>query len=460
VSSMGRIGGLKAAASTKNKRHYMFNFKRNPGEIEFHQAAKEVLDTLGPVVERKPQYRENRILERFVEPERVLMFRVPWQDDKCQVQVNRGFRIQFNSAIGPYKGGLRFHPSVYLGILKFLAFEQILKNSLTTLPMGGGKGGSDFDPKGKSDNEVMRFCQSFMTELFRHIGPDTDVPAGDIGVGGREIGFMYGQYKRLRNEFTGVLTGKGLKWGGSLIRPEATGYGCVYFAEEMLKTRGDSFKGKVCTVSGSGNVAQYTIEKLNQLGAKAVTVSDSDGTIVDKDGITDEKLQFVMELKNVKRSRIKEYTTKYPKAQYLAGKRPWSVPCQCAFPSATQNEISGDDAKALLANGCFLVAEGANMPSDPEAIELYLAKKILYGPAKAANAGGVATSGLEMSQNSMRLNWSREEVDAKLHTIMINIHKNCYETAIEYGEPGNNLLGANIAGFVKVADSMLDQGLV
>jgi len=434
--------------------------KRNAGEPEFLQAVREVLESLEPVVKRHKKYQDARILERIVEPERQIIFRVPWQDDKGQVQVNRGFRIEFNSAIGPYKGGLRFHPSVNISILKFLGFEQIFKNSLTTLPMGGGKGGSDFDPKGKSDGEVMRFCQSFMTELQRHIGPDTDVPAGDIGVGGREIGFMFGQYKRLRNEFTGVLTGKGLKWGGSLIRPEATGYGAVYFAQEMLKTRGETFEGKVCTVSGSGNVAQYTVEKLNQLGAKAVTLSDSDGTIYDPDGIDAGKLAFVMELKNVKRGRIKEYAVKYKSAKYLEGKRPWCIPCQCAFPSATQNEISGDDAKELLKNGCYLVCEGANMPSTPAAIDLYLEKKILYGPGKAANAGGVATSGLEMSQNSMRLSWTREEVDRRLNEIMVNIHKNCYETAREYGQPGNYVMGANIAGFVKVADAMLDQGLV
>jgi len=388
-----------------------------------------------------------------------MMFRVPWQDDKGNFQVNRGFRFEFNSALGPYKGGLRFHPTVNQSILKFLGFEQVFKNSLTTLPMGGGKGGSDFDPKGKSDNEVMRFCQSFMTELCRHIGPDTDVPAGDIGVGGREIGFLFGQYKRVRNEFTGVLTGKALNWGGSLIRPEATGYGCVYFAEEMLKTRGESFGGKICTVSGSGNVAQYTVEKLNQLGAKAVSLSDSSGSIYDPDGIDDEKLAFVLELKNVRRGRIKEYADKYG-AKYLEGKRPWGIKCDCAFPSATQNEINGDDAATLLKNGCTLVAEGANMPSTPEAIDQFIEKKIMYGPGKAANAGGVATSGLEMSQNSMRLSWTREEVDERLHNIMIAIHKQAYEAAEEYGQPSNLVMGANIAGFVKVADSMLDQGLV
>jgi glutamate dehydrogenase (NADP+) len=432
---------------------------RNAGEPEFLQAVKEVLDSLEPVLQKHPEYVKARIVERVVEPERQIIFRIPWQDDKGQVHVNRGFRIEFNSALGPYKGGLRFHPTANASILKFLGFEQVFKNSLTTLPMGGGKGGADFDPKGKSDDEVMRFCQSFMTELFRHIGPNTDVPAGDIGVGGREIGFMFGQYKRLRNEYTGVLTGKGLSWGGSLIRPEATGYGCVYFAEEMLKTRGESLKGKVCTVSGSGNVAQYTVEKLNQLGAKAVTLSDSNGTVHDPDGIDDEKLAFVMELKNVRRGRIKEYADKF-KVKYIEGKRPWGIKCDCAFPSATQNEIDEEDAKTLLANGCILVAEGANMPSTPEAVDLYLDKKILYGPGKAANAGGVATSGLEMSQNAMRISWTREEVDEKLHNIMIAIHKQCFEAAQEYGQPDNLVMGANIAGFVKVADAMLDHGVV
>ncbi|ACB74106.1 NADP-specific glutamate dehydrogenase [Opitutus terrae] len=434
--------------------------RRNAGELEFLQAAREVLESLGPVIERHKKYRDNRILERIVEPERQLMFRIAWQDDAGRVQVNRGFRVQFNSAIGPYKGGLRFHPSVNLGILKFLGFEQIFKNALTTLPMGGGKGGSDFDPKGKSDNEVMRFCQSFMTELYRHIGADTDVPAGDIGVGGREVGYLFGQYKRLSNEFTGVFTGKGLKWGGSLIRPEATGYGAVYFAEEMLKTRKEALAGKICTVSGSGNVAQFTIEKLNQLGAKAVTLSDSDGSIHDPAGISAEKLAWVMDLKNNRRGRIKEYVEKFKGSSYLAGQRPWGVKCDCAFPSATQNEIDTNDAQTLLKNGCKLVSEGANMPSTPEAVHAYHAAKILYGPGKAANAGGVATSGLEMSQNSMRMSWSREEVDQKLHTIMINIHENCRATAEEYGASGNYVLGANIAGFTKVADSMLAQGLV
>jgi glutamate dehydrogenase (NADP+) len=433
--------------------------KRNAGEHEFLQAVREVLESLEPVIQRHRKYQDARILERIVEPERQLVFRVPWQDDKGNVQVNRGYRIEFNSAIGPYKGGLRFHPSVNISILKFLGFEQIFKNSLTTLPMGGGKGGSDFDPKGKSDNEVMRFCQSFMTELSRHIGPDCDVPAGDIGVGGREIGFLFGQYKRLRNEFTGVLTGKGLNWGGSLIRPEATGYGAVYFAEEMLKTRGESFQGKVCTVSGSGNVAQYTVEKLLHLGAKPVSLSDSNGTIYDKDGITGEKLAWIMNLKNVKRGRIKEYVAKFG-GEYLDGQRPWNIPCDCAFPSATQNEVTSEDAKALLRNGCKVISEGANMPSTPAAVELFVKHHILYGPGKAANAGGVATSGLEMSQNSMRLSWSREEVDQRLNGIMKAIHKACRETSEEYGQPGNYVMGANIAGFVKVADAMLDHGLV
>ena len=431
---------------------------KNPGEVEFLQAVQEVIESVMPYIEKNPKYQDAKILDRIVEPERVIMFRVPWTDDKGNVQVNRGFRIEMNSAIGPYKGGLRFHPSVNLGILKFLAFEQVFKNSLTTLPMGGGKGGSDFDPKGKSDNEVMRFCQSFMTELQRHIGPDTDVPAGDIGVGGREIGFMFGQYKRLRNEFTGVLTGKGLNWGGSLIRPEATGYGCVYFAQEMLKTRGESLKGKVCAVSGSGNVAQYTVEKVNQLGGKCVTLSDSSGYVYDPEGIDDKKLAFVMELKNIKRGRIKEYAEKYG-CKFVEGKRPWAEKCDIAFPSATQNEIDESDAKTLVKNGCICVSEGANMPSTPEAVEVFLNAKILYGPGKAANAGGVATSGLEMSQNSMRLSWGREEVDKRLHEIMVNIHESC----VKYGKEGsfiNYVNGANIAGFVKVADAMIDQGVV
>jgi glutamate dehydrogenase (NADP+) len=431
---------------------------KNPSEVEFHQAVHEVVETIIPFIEENPQYKEAKILERLVEPERVIMFRVPWLDDKGDVQVNRGFRIEMNSAIGPYKGGLRFHPTVNLGILKFLAFEQVLKNSLTTLPMGGGKGGSDFDPKGKSDNEVMRFTQSFMSELFRHIGANTDVPAGDIGVGGREIGFLFGQYKRLRNEFVGVLTGKGIEWGGSLIRPEATGYGAVYFAEEMLKTRGDSMKGKVVAVSGSGNVAQYAVEKATMLGAKCVTLSDSAGYIYDPNGITKEKLAYVMELKNIKRGRIKEYADKYG-VQYVEGKRPWFVKCDVAMPCATQNEVNEEEAKALIANGCFVVSEGANMPSSPEAIEVYQNAKILYGLGKAANAGGVAVSGLEMSQNSLRLSWTREEVDARLHQIMKDIHSTC----VKYGKEGNYIdyvKGANIGGFVKVADSMLAQGVV
>jgi glutamate dehydrogenase (NADP+) len=433
---------------------------KNPAEPEFHQAVKEVAEALEPVLDKNPRYKEAKILERIAEPERVIMFRVPWVDDSGKIQVNRGYRIEMNSAIGPYKGGLRFHPSVNLGILKFLAFEQVFKNSLTTLPMGGGKGGCDFDPKGKSDNEVMHFCQSFMSELYRYIGANTDVPAGDIGVGGREIGFMFGQYKKLKNVFEGVLTGKGLNWGGSLIRPEATGYGAVYFAQEMLSTRNDSLKGKVCTVSGSGNVAQYTVEKLNFFGAKAVTLSDSDGYIVDMDGINAEKLAFVMDLKNVKRGRISEYGKKYPKAQYKEGTGVWNVPCQCAFPSATQNELNGNDAKVLVKNGCFVISEGANMPSTPEAVDVFLNNKVLYGPGKAANAGGVATSGLEMSQNSLRLSWTREEVDQRLQGIMKSIHSACVKASAEYGHPGNYVIGANIAGFIKVADAMLDQGVV
>ncbi|PLX00523.1 MAG: NADP-specific glutamate dehydrogenase [Marinilabiliales bacterium] len=431
---------------------------KNPSEVEFHQAVHEVVETIIPFIEENPQYKEAKILERIVEPERVMLFRVPWLDDRGDVQVNRGFRIEMNSAIGPYKGGLRFHPTVNLGILKFLAFEQVFKNSLTTLPMGGGKGGSDFDPKGKSDNEVMRFCQSFMSELFRHIGANTDVPAGDIGVGGREIGFLFGQYKRLRNEFVGVLTGKGREWGGSLIRPEATGYGTVYFAEEMLKTRGDSMKGKICTVSGSGNVAQYAVEKATEFGAKCVTLSDSSGFIYDPEGIDADKLAYVMELKNVRRGRIKEYADKYG-AEYHEGKRPWHIKCDVAMPCATQNEVNEEEAKALIANGCFVVSEGANMPSSPEAIEVYQNAKILYGLGKAANAGGVAVSGLEMSQNSLRLSWTREEVDARLHQIMKDIHSTC----VKWGKEGDYIdyvKGANIGGFVKVADSMLAQGVV
>ncbi len=433
--------------------------KRNANEPEFLQAVQEVLESLEPVVKARPVLEKERILDRIVEPERMIVFRVPWEDDKGVFRVNRGFRIEFNSAIGPYKGGLRFHPSVNQSILKFLGFEQVFKNALTTLPMGGGKGGSDFDPKGKSDREVMRFCQSFMSELFRHIGPNTDVPAGDIGVGGREIGYLFGQYKRLRNEFTGVLTGKGLSWGGSLIRPEATGYGCVFFAEEMLKRRGESFEGKVCAVSGSGNVAQYTVEKLNQMGARCVTLSDSTGTIYDRDGINAEKLAFVMELKNVKRGRIREYADRFG-CEYFEGKGPWGVACDCAFPSATQNEISGEDAATLIRNGCRLVAEGANMPSMPEAVDRFLAAKLMYAPGKASNAGGVATSGLEMSQNSMRFNWTREEVENRLRMIMVDIHNQCWDRAEEFGHAGNYVVGANIAGFMKVATAMLDQGLV
>ncbi len=433
--------------------------KRNPNEPEFLQAVTEVLESIEPVVQRNKKYRDGKILERIVEPERMIQFRVPWIDDAGQVQVNRGFRVQMNSALGPYKGGLRFHPTVNASIMKFLAFEQVFKNSLTTLPMGGGKGGADFDPKGKSDNEVMRFCQSFMTELFRHVGPDTDVPAGDIGVGGREIGYLFGQYKRLANEFTGVLTGKSLNWGGSLIRPQATGYGAVYFAEEMLKTRRESLEGRVCTVSGSGNAAQYTAQKLNRVGAKVVTMSDSSGFIYDKDGITEEKLGWIMHLKNVRRRRIKEYAHQFG-AVYADGQRPWSVPCECAFPCATHNEISVEDAKKLLDNGCYLVSEAANMPTAPAGVDLFLAKKILYGPGKAANAGGVAVSGLEMAQNSMRLPWPREEVDLRLRQIMTTIHKNAWNTSAEYDQPGNLVIGANIAGFVKVADAMLDQGVV
>jgi glutamate dehydrogenase/leucine dehydrogenase len=432
---------------------------KNPGESEFHQAVQEVVESLFPFIEENPKYQHAKILERMVEPERVLMFRVPWLDDNGQIQINRGFRIQMNSAIGPYKGGLRFHPTVNLGILKFLAFEQVFKNSLTTLPMGGGKGGSDFDPKGKSDNEVMRFCQSFMTELQRFIGPDTDVPAGDIGVGGREIGYLYGQYKRIRNEFTGVLTGKAIEWGGSLIRPEATGYGAVYFAEEMLKTRQMDLKGKVAVVSGSGNVSQYAAQKLIQMGAKVVTFSDSSGFIYDADGIDEEKLAYVFHLKNVRRGRIKDYTDKY-NAKYFDGQTPWGIKCDLAFPCATQNEINEDDARELVKNGCFLISEGANMPSTPEAVEVFLESKILYGPGKAANAGGVSTSGLEMTQNSMRLPWTREEVDARLHQIMINIHETCVKYGTEKDGYINYVKGANIGGFIKVADAMIAQGVV
>ncbi len=432
---------------------------KNPGEVEFHQAVHEVVETLIPFVEENPQYKAAKILERMAEPERVILFRVPWADDKGEVQINKGFRIEMSSAIGPYKGGLRFHPTVNLGILKFLAFEQVFKNALTTLPMGGGKGGSDFDPKGKSDNEVMRFCQSFMTELFRHIGPDTDVPAGDIGVGGREIGYMFGQYKRLKNEFTGVLTGKGIHWGGSLIRPEATGYGATYFAQEMLKTRNLDIKGKVVTVSGSGNVAQYACEKVTELGGKVVTLSDSNGFIYDPAGIDKEKLEYMMWLKNIKRGRIKDYAEKFD-CEYHEGLRPWGIKCDIAMPCATQNEVNEDEARTLVSNGCFCISEGANMPSSPEAIEVYQSSGILYGLGKAANAGGVAVSGLEMTQNSMRIGWSREEVDARLQRIMKDIHTTC----VKYGKREDGSIdyvqGANIGGFVKVAEAMLAQGLV
>lgn len=430
---------------------------KNPSEPEFHQAVKEVTESLMPFIEENPKY--DGILERICEPERVILFRVAWLDDHNEAQINRGYRIEMNSAIGPYKGGLRFHPTVNLGILKFLAFEQVFKNSLTTLPMGGGKGGSDFDPKGKSDNEVMKFCQSFMTELQRHIGPDTDVPAGDIGVGAREIGYLFGQYKRIRNEFTGVLTGKGLTWGGSLIRPEATGYGQVYFANEMLKTRGMDFNGKTILVSGSGNVAQHAAQKAIQMGGKVVTLSDSSGFIYDANGISPEKLAWVMELKNIKRGRIEEYTKKFG-GDYFSGKTPWDIKCDIALPSATQNELNGEDARTLISNGCFCVSEGANMPSTPEAINIFLENKILFGPGKAANAGGVATSGLEMSQNSLRLSWPREEVDQRLHHIMINIHKTCEQFGKDKDGYINYVNGANIGGFVKVAEAMLAQGLL
>ena len=454
-------GGANAARIAKAVDQFMADVTaRNPNEPEFHQAVREVLASVYPVVDANPAYREARVLERMVEPERVVMFRVPWIDDQGQMQINRGFRIEMNSAIGPYKGGLRFHPTVTLGVLKFLAFEQVFKNSLTTLSMGGGKGGSDFDPKGKSDNEVMRFCQSFMTELFRHIGPATDVPAGDIGVGGREIGYLFGQYKRIANRFNGVLTGKGLPFGGSLIRPEATGYGSVYFAQEMLATRGDGVRGKVALVSGSGNVAQYTVQKLIEFGAKPISMSDSSGSIIDEDGIDAEKLAWVMELKNVRRGRIKEYADRFPRARFLAGERPWGVKCDLAFPSATQNEIDGRAAKALIANGCKCVCEGANMPTTPEGVDLFLEAKILYGPGKAANAGGVSVSGLEMTQNAGVVRWPREEVDARLQQIMKSIHANC----VRYGKTDDGFVdyvrGANIAGFVKVADAMLAQGCV
>jgi glutamate dehydrogenase (NADP+) len=439
---------------------------KNPGEPEFHQAAEEVANSLVPVFERNPEYKKAKLLERIAEPERVIMFRVPWMDDTGEIHINRGYRIQMNSAIGPYKGGLRFHPTVNLGILKFLAFEQVFKNSLTTLPMGGGKGGSDFDPKGKSDSEVMRFCQAFMNELFKHIGPNTDVPAGDIGVGGREIGFLFGQYRKLRNEFTGVLTGKGLDWGGSLIRPEATGYGAVYFAAEMLNTKDDTMEGKVCLVSGAGNVAQYTVEKINHLGGKVVTLSDSSGYIYDPEGINADKLAYVMELKNVRRGRIKEYSEKYKNATYtpvdpnLDYNPLWDHKADCAFPSATQNEINEKDAQKLLKNGVFVISEGANMPTTAEGVDVFLDAKILFGPGKAANAGGVAVSGLEMSQNNLRIIWPKEEVDNRLHNIMKSIHQTAKQAAEAYDVPGNYVSGANIGGFLKVANAMMEQGLV
>jgi len=432
---------------------------KNPSEPEFHQAVEEVAQSLELVLERHPEYRSARILERMVEPERVVMFRVPWMDDQGEIHINRGYRIQMNSAIGPYKGGLRFHPSVSLGILKFLAFEQVFKNSLTSLPMGGGKGGSDFDPKGKSDNEVMRFCQSFMTELFRHIGPDTDVPAGDIGVGAREIGYLFGQYKRLTREFSGVLTGKGLNWGGSLVRPEATGYGVVYFAEEMLKTKGTTFQGKTVAVSGFGNVAWGAVDKVTELGGKVVTISGPDGFVHDKDGIQGEKIRYMLEMRASTRDRVQDYAEKF-NVPFYAGKRPWSVKVDVALPCATQNELNGDNARELVQNGCMCVCEGANMPTNLEGVKVFLDSHILYSPGKASNAGGVATSGLEMTQNSMRLPWPREEVDQRLHQIMKSIHKVCLETAEKYGHPGNYVIGANIAGFLKVADAMMDQGLV
>ncbi len=449
----------------KHVKNYVDDFMnriiaKNPNEPEFHQAVREVVESLAPYILENPVLQKMKVLERIAEPERVIMFRVPWINDKGEVEINRGYRVQMNSAIGPYKGGIRFHSSVNLSILKFLAFEQTFKNSLTTLPMGGGKGGSDFNPKGKSDNEVMNFCQSFITELSRHIGSNIDVPAGDIGVGGREIGFMFGQYKRLRNEFTGTFTGKGIDWGGSLLRPEATGYGTSYFVQEMLATRNDTVEGKTVTISGSGNVAQYAAQKMTRLGAKVVTLSDSNGYIYDPDGLDEEKIEYVMELKNVFRGRIKEYADRYPSATYYEGQRPWHVKCDIAMPCATQNELDGDDAKALVANGCICVAEGANMPSTPEAIEVFLSHKLLYAPGKASNAGGVATSGLEMSQNSMRIAWSSEEVDAKLHAIMKNIHAACCEYGTEEDGYVNYVKGANIAGFIKVANAMLAQGIV
>ncbi|MBK7631601.1 MAG: NADP-specific glutamate dehydrogenase [Ignavibacteriales bacterium] len=432
---------------------------KNPAEPEFHQAVEEVMGSLELVLQRHPEYRSMKILERMVEPERTITFRVPWIDDQGEIHINRGYRIEMNSAIGPYKGGLRFHPSVTLGILKFLAFEQVFKNSLTTLPMGGGKGGSDFDPKGKSDNEVMRFCQSFMTELSRHIGPNTDVPAGDIGVGGREIGFLFGQYKRLRNEFTGVLTGKGINWGGSLIRPEATGFGVVYFAKEMLKTKNTSFDGKIVAVSGFGNVAWGAVQKATELGGKVVTLSGPDGYVYDPDGIKGEKIDYMLKLRASNKDAVEDYAKEF-KVKFVAGKRPWEVKCDVALPCATQNELDENNAKELVKNGCMCVCEGANMPTTIEGFKVFTDAKILYAPGKASNAGGVATSGLEMSQNSMRLPWNREEVDKRLHEIMIRIHETCVTTAEKYGTPGNYVNGANIAGFLKVADAMLDQGLV
>jgi len=446
-------------ASTIIQAVYEQVLKRNPGEVEFHQAVKEVLETLAPVLDKHPEYVEARILERLVEPERQIIFRVPWQDDRGNLQVNRGFRVQFISALGPFKGGLRFHPSVYIGIIKFLGFEQVFKNALTTLPMGGGKGGSDFDPKGKSDNEIMRFCQSFMTELFRHIGPDTDVPAGDIGVGGREIGYMFGQYKRLRNEFTGVFTGKGLNWGGSLIRPEATGYGAVYFVEEMLKINNDSLAGKTVVVSGFGNVAWGVSKKMSQLGAKVVTLSGPDGYIYDPDGVIGEKIDYMLQMRASNRDVVKDYADKFG-VPFFPGEKPWSVKGNIVMPCATENEIDVEDAKKIIANKVKYVAEVANMPTTIEATKLLLENNVMVGPSKAVNAGGVATSGLEMSQNSMRLSWTRQEVDERLHNIMIAIHKQCFDAAEEYGQPCNLVIGANIAGFLKVADAMLDQGLV
>ena len=433
---------------------------KNPGEPEFLQAVREVVESVAPYVTSYPYLMDQKILERMVEPERVIMFRVPWTDDKGEIQINRGFRVQMNSALGPYKGGIRFHPSVNLSIMKFLAFEQTFKNSLTTLPMGGGKGGSDFNPRGKSDAEVMRFCQSFMTELQRHIGQDTDVPAGDIGVGGREIGFLFGQYKRIRDEFTGTLTGKGIAWGGSRLRTQATGYGVCYFAQEMLATRGKTFEGQTVCISGSGNVAQYAAEKAMQLGAKVVTLSDSNGSIYDPDGLDEEKLKFVLDLKNVRRGRIKEYAAKYPHAQYFEGERPWKVPCDIAMPCATQNEIEAKDAENLVKNGCYCVVEGANMPTTPEAIAIIQGAKMLYSPGKASNAGGVATSGLEMTQNSIRQKWTEEEVDQHLHRIMSDIHSACIKYGTEEDGYINYVKGANVAGFIKVANAMVDQGIV